>query len=140
MPSIPNARELFDGDLSPSAQSERNGALRKNVKSDRDVRDERQEFLEEMTKATIAGLNGDTDFVRGTPDQVAQGYIPGRGPVMPIATNPTRREAVRKAMDDFEMAKSAGTANWGELEKEWTLTNPVSTGLVPFDLNFGVAA
>ena len=132
--SIPNARELFDGDLDPSAQSERNGALRKNVKSDRDVRDERQEFLEEMTKATIAGLNGDTDFVRGTPDQVAQGYIPGRGPVMPIATNPTRREAVRKAMDDFEMAKSAGTADWGELEKEWTLTNPVSTGLVPFDL------
>ena len=32
------------------------------------------------------------------------------------------------------MAKSSGTADWGELEKEWTLTNPVSTGLVPFDL------
>ena len=54
-----------------------------------------------MTKATIAGLNGDTDFVRGTPDQVAQGYIPGRGPVMPIATNATRREIVRKAIDEL---------------------------------------
>ena len=132
--SIPNARELFDGDTSPEAQSTRNGALRRNVKSDREVTETRQEFLAEMTKATIAGLNGDTDFVRGTPDQVAHGYIPGRGPVMPIATNPARREIVRKSMDDYEMAKSAGTADFENFAKEWTLTNPLSTGLVPYDL------
>jgi hypothetical protein len=134
MPSIPNARELFDGDTSPSAQADRGGALRKNVKSDREVTESRQEFLEEMHKATIAGLNGDVSFVQAAPGTVAEGYIPGRGPVAPIARNATNSGAVRKALDDYEMAKSAGTADWSELSKEWSLTNPISTGLVPYDL------
>ena len=140
MPSIPNARELFDGDTSPSAQADRGGALRKNVKSDREVTESRQEFLEEMHKATIAGLNGEVSFVQAAPGTVAEGFIPGRGPVAPIARNAANAGNVRKALDSYEMAKSAGNADWAELSKEWSLTNPVSTGLVPYDLALGVAA
>ncbi len=134
MPSLPNARELFDGDTSPAAQSERNGAMRKNVKSDREVTEARQEFLEEMHKATIAGLNGEVGFVQAAPGTTAEGYIPGRGPVAPIARNESRREIVRKAIDDYSMAKSAGNADFESFAKEWSLTNPISTGLVPYDL------
>ena len=136
--SIPNARELFDGDTEASAQSERNGALRKNVKSNREVTELRQEFLAEMTKATIAGLNGDTAFVQGAPGDVAMGFVTNpygeTRQVPPITKNHAAAGQVRKALDEYEMAKSAGTADWGELSKEWTLTNPVSTGLVPYDL------
>lgn len=134
MPSLPNSRELFDGDLSPSAQNDRGGALRKNVKSDREVTEDRQLFLEEMRKATIAGLNGEVGFVQAAPGTVAEGYIPGRGPVAPIARNESRREIVRKAIDDYDMAKSAGNADFEGFAKEWSLTNPISTGLVPYDL------
>ena len=134
MPSIPNARELFDGDTEPSAQHERGGALRKNVLSNREVTEARQEFLEEMTKATIAGLNGEVGFVQAQPGTYAEGYIPGRGPVAPIARNESRREIVRKAVDDYEMAKSVGNADFENFAKEWSLTNPISTGLVPYDL------
>lgn len=134
MPSLPNARELFDGDLSPSAQSERGGAMRKNVKSDREVTEARQEFLDEMRKATIAGLNGEVGFVQSAPGSYAEGFIPGHGPVAPIARNESRRDAVRKAVDEYEMAKSDGSANFESFAKEWSLTNPLSTGLVPYDL------
>ena len=123
--SIPNARELFDGDTDPSAQSERNGALRKNVKSNREVTELRQEFLAEMTKATIAGLNGDTAFVQGQPGDVAMGFVTNpygeTRQVPPITKNHSAATQVRKALDDYEMAKSAGNADWSELSKEWTL-------------------
>jgi hypothetical protein len=32
------------------------------------------------------------------------------------------------------MAKSAGNADFEAFAKEWSLTNPISTGLVPYDL------
>ena len=35
------------------------------------------------------------------------------------------------------MAKSAGQdarSTWDQMSKEWTLSNPISTGLLPFDL------
>src|ERR1035437_2354791 len=135
MPSLPNARELFDGDTDPGAQAERGGATRKNVKSDRDVRDIREEFLAEMTKATIAGLNGESTFSQvGTPGDTAVGRVTNpygeTRMVPPIVTDHARRDIVRKAMDEFDMAKSAGSADFEGMAKEWTLTNPNSTGLV----------
>jgi len=140
MPSLPNARELFDGSRDPGAQAAHGGALRFSAKSDREVTEDRQEFLSEMTKATIAGLNGDVGFVQAPPDTIATGYIPGRGPVAPIAKRSDRAGAVRKAVDSYEMAKSAGAVDWQAMEKEWTLTTPVTTGLVPYDLPLGIAA
>ena len=138
MPSLPNSRELFDGDLSPAAQSERNGALRKNVKTDREVTEDRQLFLEEMRKATIAGLNGEVDFVMGRPGDTAIGHVTSpygeTRQLPPIARNESRREIVRKAVDDYDMAKSAGPVDFESFAKEWSLTNPISTGLVPYDL------
>ena len=74
-----------------------------------------------MTEATIAGLNGDVGFVEAQPGTFATGYIPGRGPVAPIAKRSANAGVVRKALDDYEMAKSVGTADWSEMSKEWTL-------------------
>ena len=134
MPSLPNARDLFDGSRDPAYQAEHGGATRVNLKSNREVTEDRAEFLDAMTKATIAGLNGETAFGQAAPGDTATGFIPGRGPVAPIATDPSKREIVRKAIDSYEMAKSAGPVDWSEMSKEWTLTNPLSTGLVPYDL------
>ena len=102
--------------------------------------DRHEMFVEEMTKATIAGNVGETQW--GGP------IDPDRPNAYPIAV--TRRDEarsgeVRKALGEFELAKGsyASTFTGGRTEvlaKEWTLTNPLSTGLIPYDLPIGVAA
>ena len=96
MPSIPNARELFDGDTEPSAQHERGGALRKNVLSNREVTEARQEFLEEMTKATIAGLNGEVSGSIGIGD--IDGLVVG-ALICAVAENIVQTVAAAVAID-----------------------------------------
>ena len=134
--ALPNARELFDGTTSAVEQSERDGlGGRKFNKSAREIAEAREEFVQEMTKATVAGLTGATQFGVGEPDQ-------RHFPIMPVKHDPSRSNLVQKGLEDYELAKSAEPAYnaWDRLSKEWTLTNPVSTGLVPYDLPLGVAA
>ena len=128
--ALPNARELFDGTTSAVEQSERGGlGGRKFDKSAREIAEAREEFVQEMTKATVAGLTGATQFGVGEPDQ-------RHFPIMPVKHDPSRSNLVQKGLEDYEMAKSAEPAHgaWDRLSKEWTLTNPVGTGLVPYDL------
>ena len=129
---IPSARELMDGSTSAEEQANRRSA-NTVVKSAREVSTEYDEFVAEMTKATIAGLNGATEWDM-SPD-APKGYV-GNAAVAPIKHNPSRSSVVTKAMDDYEMAKSAEgvVSAWDRLSKEWSLTTPISTGLVPFDL------
>lgn len=100
-----------------------------DAESPRELVEKREDFIAEMTKATAAGLTGET--VWGTPDPNMIGV-----PIAPVTRNVAKAGAAEKALADFEMAKSVegGAAAWDRLSKEWTLTNPVSTGLVPFDL------
>jgi hypothetical protein len=129
---IPSARELMDGSTSAEEQATRRSA-NTAVKSAREVSTEYSEFVAEMTKATIAGLNGVTEW-DASPD-AARGYV-GNAQVAPIRHNASRHAIVTKAIDDYEMAKSTEGAApaWDRMSKEWTLANPVSTGLVPYDL------
>ncbi len=129
---IPSARELMDGSTSAEEQAYRRSS-NTVVKSAREVADEYDEFTAEMTKATIAGLNGEVGW-DSSPD-APRAYI-GSQQVAPIRHDISRSSQVRKAMDDYEMAKSTEGASeaWDRLSKEWTLTNPISTGLLPFDL------
>ncbi len=127
---VPSARELTDGVTSAAELAER-GSMNRVSKSAREVSDAYAEFLGEMNKATVAGLTGETTWDSSSE---SSGFV-GTQRVAPIRHETSRSSNVRKALDDYEMAKSAGTtSSWGEFEKEWSLTNPVSTGLVPFDL------
>ncbi len=136
MAGVPNARLLFDGSSDPGELAKRRG--NEAVKPAVQIRDEHAAFVEEMTKATIAGLNGETEFVSAAPGEVAVGTV--RSPygdmrqVVPVTRNITRSAQVAKAVAQYEMAKAMGTADFENLSKEWTLTNPIPTGLLPFDL------
>ncbi len=141
MAGVPNARLLFDGSSDPGELAKRRG--NEAVKPAVQIRDEHAAFVEEMTKATIAGLNGETEFVSAAPGDVAVGTV--RSPygdmrqVVPVTRNITRSAQVAKAVAQYEMAKATGTADFENLSKEWTLSNPIPTGLLPFDLALGVA-
>ena len=131
---VPSARILIDGSNDPSELAER-GSINAAKKSAREVTTEYSEFLEEMKKSTIEGLNGGVTWDTSREAADVAGYI-GTSRVGPIVRNYARTDAVRKAVDDYEMRKGTEgpSAAWGNLEKEWTLTNPVGTGLVPYDL------
>lgn len=128
---VPSARELVDG-----ATSAAELALRKSnaaVKSAREVTDEYNEFTAEMKKATVAGLTGVTQW---DSQSDTEGFV-GTQRVATIRHETSRHSMLTKAMDDFEMAKSTegvGPA-WDRLSKEWSLTNPINTGL-----GYGAAA
>lgn len=96
--------------------------------------DRHESFVEEMTKATIAGLQGETTW--GSPIDPDS---PNAFPVLRVRHDSSRASEVSKAMGDVEMAKglsdSPFTGARAEiLSKEWTTTSPVTSGLVPYDL------
>jgi hypothetical protein len=129
---VPSARELVDGASSAEELAAR-GSVTRASKSAREVTSEFAEFTEAMTKATIAGLQGATTW--DVDNSAAKGFI-GNAQVAPIKSDYSRSAQVAKSLDEFQMAKSTeGSAQaWDRMSKEWTLSNPVSTGLVPFDL------
>jgi hypothetical protein len=130
---IPGARQLFDGPTTPQEASER--SPNQNVMAARELADAKEEFVEAMTKATVSGAVGET-IAGPAIDNYYQFPIPS------VIHARSRTSEVERAMGDVEMAKSAGAgapegfygANSTVLAKEWTMTNPVSTGLVPYDL------
>ena len=101
----------------------------------RELVERRMEFVEEMTKATAAGVMGESTFGGDIdPDR------PGNFPIPQVRRDPARATEVRKALDDMELSKSSidpGGYTGGRSQyfsKEWSTTNPLSTGLVPYDL------
>src|SRR5579863_8231900 len=113
---VPPARVMFDTD------------------DRRELVERRPEFVEEMTKATVAGVMGETTW--GSP---IDNDRPKDFPILSVKRDQARAAEVRKALDDMEMAKGSADSTWSGsrseyLSKEWTLTTPISTGLVPFDL------
>ena len=112
MAYVPPAKQLFADADSP-----------------RELVARREEFVQEMTKATVAGLVGETAW--GTPDPNML-----NSPVPPVVRNQAARAATAQALENYELAKSTESASqaWDRLSKEWTLTNPLSTGLLPYDL------
>lgn len=135
MAGVPNARILFDGSNDPAELALRKG-INAPAKSAAQVTDDHAAFVEEMTKATIEGLNGGVAFDTSHEVTTAiQGPMGDVRTVMPIARQKSRSADVRKAVDSYEMAKSVGDADFENFAKEWTLGNPLSnTGLVPYDL------
>lgn len=102
--------------------------------------DRHESFVDEMTKATVSGLQGETTW-----GDSIDSDSPNAFPVLKIRRDASRSNDVSKAMADVEMAKSLSdspfTGSRAELlSKEWTLSSPIATGLVPYDLPFGVAA
>ena len=128
---VPSARELIDGANSAEDLATR-GSMTRAAKSAREVSDEYNEFTQEMTKAVVSGLNGATTW---DSQSDVKAFI-GTAQVAPIKHDVTRSGQVAKAITDYEMAKSTeGSAQaWDRLSKEWTLSTPISTGIVPFDL------
>jgi hypothetical protein len=107
------------------------------------------EFVEEMTKATVAGNVGETTWGGAidpdNPNSNANFLVHGTA-MGQVVRDRNHSDKLRKGLDDVELAKSSidpSTWTGGRseyLSKEWTLTNPLSTGLVPYDLCFRVAA
>ena|ERR1022692_2161677 len=130
MYAVPKADVLYD--IGP-----RPGESRRPLTAEErhDMVDRHEMFVEEMTKATVAGLTGETTW-----GNLIDQDRPKDFPIMSVRHDAARAADVRKALDDVEMAKSvSGDQVWSGsraevLSKEWTLTNPVSTGLVPYDL------
>lgn len=117
--SLPGARELFADADTPSNLVDRKEALAKA-----------------MTESTIAGLAGETNFDGGQHET---------GTPL-VAHRNDKRAAVRKALAELDLAKGVDPSIMAALDaqltgsksemlsKEWTLGNPLATGLVPFDL------
>ena len=86
-----------------------------DTENPRELVERREEFVQEMTKATVAGLTGETTW--GTPDASAGQMLP------PVVTNAARKGIARTALADYEMAKSteSAPAAWDRLSKEWSL-------------------
>lgn len=83
-----------------------------DVKNSKHLVERQQDLITSMTKATADGMVGNTI----------------------LDTNATESVAVVKTIDKVVM-KGAGNARSSmQFAKEWTLSNPIPSGLVPFDL------
>jgi hypothetical protein len=96
--------------------------------------DRHELFVEEMTKATVSGLSGETTW-----GDAIDPERPREFPILKMRREPSRSADTRKILDDVDVAKGVAEprfqgARSEALSKEWTLTNPVATGLLPFDL------
>lgn len=125
--ALPAARDLFGGD---SDLFEKSTGERK--KSNSKIAERNDELVKAMTKATIDGLSGQTYF-DGTHDTG-----------QPTIKSAPRSGGRARSADLMAKGVSPDIANAlssqlssAQLAKEWSLTNPVNTGLVPFDLEEG---
>ena len=105
----------------------------------RELVERRMEFVEEMTKATIAGNVGETTWGGAVDPDRPDDFRIGNQVIGLVRRDSARAAEVRKALEDVEMAKSMDGGNFiggssQYLAKEWTLTNPLATGLIPYDL------
>ena len=126
--ALPPAKELFGGDA--SLYDRQTGELRK---SNSKLVDKREDLVAAVTASTINGLTGASSF-DGTHETGA--------PIVKTARRSSGRKVsadglVQKGLSpELAAALSSQLTATGpdSLVKEWTLTNPINTGLVPFDL------
>ena len=116
-PSMPRAADLFSDAQNP-----------------REIVERREEFVKAMTESTVDGHYGDTFFA----GQHETGAVT-------IAKRADRSREAMRAITDLQLEKSvdpsvltalesALTGNREAMTKEWTLSAPIGTGLVPYDL------
>lgn len=129
MYAIPKADVLYD--IGPGV-----GEKSRRLTGDerREMVDRHEQFVDEMTKATVAGFSGETQW-----GDAVDPERPSAFPIMKMRRETSRATETHRLMGEVEMAKGLSESRFqgarGEfLSKEWTLTNPLSTGLVPFDL------
>lgn len=96
--------------------------------------DRHEMFVEEMTKSTVAGLSGETIWGAAIDSE-----RPNAFGIPQIARDDRRVADTRGILNDVEMAKGISERRFDgaraeRLSKEWTLSNPINTGLLPFDL------
>jgi hypothetical protein len=129
MYAIPKADVLYD--IGPGLGQQKRPL---NSAERAEMVDRHEMFVEEMTKATVAGNLGETTWGAPIDEQRPRDF-----PISQVSRNASRSADVRKALDDVEMAKGVADSQWSGarseiLSKEWTLTSPVATGLIPYDL------
>lgn len=129
MYAVPKADVLFD--IGPGLGEKRRPL---NSAERSEMVDRHEQFVEAMTKSTLAGALGETVWGAPIDAERIQDY-----PIATVSRNRTRSDDVAKALGDVEMAKSVGDSLFSGaraevLSKEWTLGNPIATGLLPFDL------
>ena len=115
MYAIPKADVLYD--VGPGL-----GEAKRSLSSAEraEMVDRHESFVEEMTKATVAGLTGET--VWGSPIDPDS---PNAFPVLSVRHDSKRANDVSKAMGDVEMAKGLSDSGFTGaraeiLSKEWT--------------------
>lgn len=130
MASLPRASELYGGD--PLVQDE-NGHPKP-----RELVDRHENYKKVLAKSIEEGLRGDVIKTNGVGD--------GRVPTYRSRTMYEREMANEASDGGLKKEQGELVARHVKemldepLAKEWTLTGPVPTGIVPFDLRFGVAA
>lgn len=139
MAHLPNATELFGGDPAVCDGKPTPDSPHGRVKPSKVVT-RHEQLVKAMTAAVAEGVSGG----------VVQ--IPSETGVPIIKSRKSYQRALDRAVQGSNMSKSLADPatvrlqefldgpSAGVLSKEWTLGNPISTGLVPFDLPFGVAA
>jgi len=101
------------------------------VKSSKALINRREEFINAMSKATYDGLTGRTFFDGETVDSTPL-----------VKSREAAAAELRESATRSGFAKSAGAFDYnpgrsygyGPIVKEWTLQNPIPSGLVPYDL------
>lgn len=127
----PSAKSLF-------ADEAEERALGRKLTT-RELTERKDEFVKTMTEAVAKGLVGETII----------GRLHDSGAPM-VGHTSEKRENVSKALEelyetsrmakaaDDSLIKSLGNNGYNPqvetMSKEWSLTNPISTGLVPYDL------
>ncbi len=98
-----------------------------------DIVDRKERLVKAMTEATVNGVRGETYF-DGTHDTGAA-LVNSRTKVQKAINRKLDAGGsgiAKSALDAVDSALSLYSAS--SLAKEWSLGNPISTGLVPFDL------
>ena len=112
MPYLPKPDVLYDiGDPKRQMTSDER----------REMVDRHEQFVEEMTKATVAGMTGEATW-GGDIDSER----PGSFPIQRVRREASRASETRRVLGDVEMAKGLDETPWSGsrsevLSKEWTL-------------------
>lgn len=130
--ALPAARELFGDELRGAGPWHDEHRL-----SSRDLADRKEDLVKAATEATTEGALGETFFAAN--HETGQPLVARRSSQRSEIRKALRSEALSKSIDPGVLASlDASLAGSGldasAVAKEWTLTSPVATGLVPFDL------
>lgn len=129
MASLPPASDLFSGDPSVCDSD----GTPKPAK----VADRLEQYQKVLKKSIEEGLRGDVIKTNGVGDGRVPTYRSRKMWEREMA-NEANDAGLKKSQGDL-VARNIREMLDEPLAKEWTLSSPVPTGIVPFDL-FGVAA